>query len=126
MFSFSVSNKKNGDISIPASTRSRRLRVRSDLEHAIDVEHDHELAFEPMHAAGKPGHAWIEVDRILLTAFIWQPQHLSDLVDQKAIGFTAQVDADRHRRLSVGGLGQPEAGAHVDHRDDAAAQIEDA
>jgi len=45
-------------------------------------------------------------------------------VDQEAIGFTAQVDADRHRRLAVLGLGQAEPGAHVDHGDDAAAQVQ--
>ena len=53
-------------------------------------------------------------------------QHLADLVDQQAVGFAAQIDADRHRRLAVIVLGQPEAGAHVDHGDDAAAQIEHA
>ena len=66
-----------------------------------------------------------------LTGFSSQPssgslQHLADLVDQQAIGFAAQVDADRHRRLAVVVLGQAEPGAHVDHRDDAAAQIEHA
>ncbi len=53
-------------------------------------------------------------------------QDLADLVDQEAIGFAAQVDADRHRRLAVVVFGQAEAGAHVDHGDDAAAQVEHA
>ena len=66
-----------------------------------------------------------------LTGFSSRPssgslQHLADLVDQEAIGFAAQVDADRHRRLAVVVLGQAEPGAHVDHGDDAAAQIEHA
>ena len=96
------------------------------FEHAIDIEDDHELAVEAVDAAGELGHAGVEVDGVFFLAVLGQPQHLADLVDQQAIGFAAQVDADRHRRLAVVGLGQPEPGAHVDHGDDAAAQVEDA
>ena len=47
-----------------------------------------------MHAAGQFGHARIEVDGIFLPAFVGQLQHFADLVDQEAIGFATQVDAD--------------------------------
>src|ERR1700694_4968133 len=103
-----------------------RQHVWHDFEDAIDIEDDHELAVEAMHAAGEFGHAGIEIDGIFLAAVIGEFEDLADLVDQEAIGFAAQVDADRHRRLAVVVLGQPEPGPHVHHRDDAAAQIEHA
>src|SRR5882724_11846013 len=78
-----------------------RHHVRHDFENAIDIEHDHELAVEAMHAAGELGHAGIEVDGIFLAAVIGELEDLADLVDQQAIGFAAQVDANRHRRLAV-------------------------
>src|SRR5947208_641144 len=95
---------------------SGRNHVRDDFKDAIDVENDHELAVEAMDTAGKLGHARIEIDGIFLAAVLGQAQHFPDLVDEESIGFTAQVHADRHRRLAVVGLGQPQAGAHVDHR----------
>src|SRR5580692_4078091 len=79
-----------------------------DFEHAIDVEDDHELSVEAMDAAGELGHAGVEIDGVFLAAVVGQPQHFADLVDQEAVGFPAQVDADRHRRLAVTGLGQAE------------------
>jgi len=105
---------------------SRRFGVGHQFEHAIDIEDDHELAVEAMDAAGELGHAGIEVDGVFLAAVVGQFEHLADLVDQEAIGLAAEIDADRHRRLAVVGLRQPEPGAHVDHGDDAAAQIEHA
>ncbi|MET3308638.1 hypothetical protein ABIF41_000479 [Bradyrhizobium japonicum] len=72
------------------------------------------------------GHAGVEVDGVFFLAVLGQAQHLADLVDQQAIGFAAQIDTDRHRHLAVFGPRQAEAGAHVDHGDDAAAQVEDA
>src|ERR1700694_61365 len=103
-----------------------RQHVRHDFEDAIDVEDDHELTVEAMHAAGEFGHAGIEVDGVFLSTVVGEFQDLADLVDQEAIGFAAQIDADRHRRLAVVVLRQAEAGAHVHHGDDAAAQIENA
>src|SRR5882724_13274803 len=47
-----------------------KQRLRHDFENAIDIEHDHELAVEAMHAAGELGHAGIEVDGIFLAAVI--------------------------------------------------------
>src|SRR2546430_17729432 len=41
---------------------SCRHQVRHDFENAIDVEDDHELAVETVNAAGKLGHAGIEID----------------------------------------------------------------
>src|SRR4030088_1420059 len=98
--------------------------VRHDFEDAIDVEHDHELAVEAMDAAGELGHAGIEVDGVFLATVVGDFQDLADLVDQEAIGFAAQVDADRHRRLAVVVLWQPEPGAHGDPGDDAGAPSE--
>jgi len=77
-----------------------RQHVGHDFEDAIDVEDDHELAVEAMHAAGEPGHAGIEVDGVLLAAVVGQLEHLADLVDQQAIGFAAQIDADRKARAA--------------------------
>jgi hypothetical protein len=71
------------------------------FEDAIDIEDDHELSVETVDAAGELGHARIEIDGVLLAAVIGQPQDLADLVDQKTVGFAAQVDTDRHRRLAV-------------------------
>ena len=77
-----------------------------DFENAIDVENDHELAVETVNTAGELGHAGIEIDGVFLAAVIGEPQHLADLVDQQTVGFAAQIDADRHRRLAVVVLGQ--------------------
>src|SRR5215469_4861858 len=79
---------------------SCRLCIRREFEHAIDIEDDHELAVETVDAAGELGHAGIEVDGVLFLAVLGKPQHLADLIDQEAIGFTAEVDANRHRRLA--------------------------
>src|SRR6266403_6036051 len=103
----------------------RRQHVGYDFEHAIDVEHDHQLALEAMYAAGEFCHARIEIDGIFLPSVIGESQDLADLIDQEAIGFAAQVDADRHRQLAVFVLRQAETGAHVHHGDDAAAQVQD-
>src|SRR5258708_11884845 len=78
-----------------------RQHVRCDFEHAVDVEHDHELAIEAMHATGEFCHARIEVDGVFLPAVVGEPQNLADLIDPEAIGFAAQVDADRHWRLCL-------------------------
>src|SRR4030088_2647363 len=64
------------------------------------------------------------VDGVFLAAVVGELEPLADLIDQQAIGFAAQIDAHRHRRLAVVVLRQAETGAHVHHRDDAAAQIE--
>src|SRR5262245_53056673 len=74
---------------------------RCEFENAIDVEDHHELTVETMNASGEVGRARIEVDGVFFAAVVSQPQYFADLVDQKTIGFAAQVDADRHRRLAV-------------------------
>src|SRR5579864_414208 len=108
------------------SSVSSGHHFRGKFEYPIDIQDNHQLAVEPVHAAGKLGHAGIEVDRVFFAAVVGKLQHFTDLVDQEAIGFAAQVDADRHRRLAVLVLRHPETGTHVDHGDDAAAQIENA
>src|SRR5450756_159698 len=121
-----ISAISRGGVAIATRSLSSKQGFRHDFEDAIDVEDHHELAVEAVYAAGELGHAGIEVDGVFLPAVVGKLEHFADLVDQKAIGFAAQVDADRHRRLAVVVLGQPETGAHVDHGDDAAAQIEHA
>src|SRR6516165_10888532 len=66
----------------------RRLGIGRDFKNAIDIEDDHELAVEAMHAAGKLGHPRVEIDRVFLTTLFRQPQHLADLVDQQAVGLS--------------------------------------
>src|SRR5438552_15937463 len=51
-----------------------RQHVRCDFEHAVDVEHDHELAVEAMHAASEFCHARIEVDWVFLPAVVGESQ----------------------------------------------------
>src|SRR5450432_1188759 len=48
----------------------RRQHVRHDFEDAIDIEDDHQLAVETMHAAGELGHPGVEVDGVFLAAVI--------------------------------------------------------
>ena len=42
----------------------RPSRRRRSFEHAVDVENDQQLAFEPMHAAGHAREPRVEIDRI--------------------------------------------------------------
>src|SRR5205085_7815660 len=79
----------------------RRHHVRCDLQHAIDIEDDHELAVEPVDTAGEFCHAGIEVDGVFFAAGIGEPENLPDGVDQEPVGFATQVDADSHWRLAV-------------------------
>src|ERR1700730_13663165 len=124
MFSFSASasSQSRRDVSIatqdylvPAPVLCRQ-HVRCDFEDAIDVEDDHELTVEAMHAAGEFGHAGIEIDGIFLPAVVVKLEHLADLVDQKAVRFATLVDAHRHRRLGGLGSGEAQAGAARYHR----------
>src|SRR6266436_5139294 len=95
LISASTSCNPLRDISVATRlAASGRHQFRRDFEDTIDVEHHHELTVEAMDAAGEPGHARIEIDGIFLAAVVGQAQHFADLVDQQAIGFTAQVDAD--------------------------------
>src|SRR5260370_38578450 len=48
----------------------RRHDVRHDFEDAIDVEHDHELAVEAMHAAGELGHAGVVFNGVFIATLI--------------------------------------------------------
>src|ERR1700733_369058 len=62
-----------------------------EFEHAIDVEDDHELSVEAMDPAGELRDAGVEIDGVFLAAFVGQLQDLTDVVDQEAVGFPAQV-----------------------------------
>src|SRR5882757_6599723 len=41
-----------------------RQHVRHDFEHAIDVQHHHQLSVEPVNARGHLRHPRVEVDRV--------------------------------------------------------------
>src|ERR1700690_2931022 len=106
IFSLCFFQIPNGTFPFPTVSASLppvlcRQHVRHDFEDAIDIEDDHELAVEAMDAAGELGHAGIEVDGVFLSPLVGKFEDLADLVDQEPIGFAAQVDADRHRRLAV-------------------------
>src|SRR5882762_2453179 len=104
MFSFQLSSSRPGGDGL-----QYRLcgKLGHDFENAIDIEYDHELAVEAMHAAGELGHAGIEVDGVFLAAVIGELEHFADLIDQKAVGFAAQIDAYRHRRRPSSFFGRP-------------------
>src|ERR1043165_204215 len=99
-------------------------RLRRAIEYVIDVENDHELSIEAMHASGHPREPRIEIDRVRLQRRLAELHHLADRIDQQAVGFTLEFDADGHRRLVVVARWQAETAPHVDRGDDAAAQIE--
>src|ERR1700675_4092869 len=84
IFSLCFFQTQNGAFPFPTVSASLppvlcRQHVKHDFEHAIDVEDDHELAVEAMHAAGEFGHAGIEVDGVFLPALVGKFQHLADL-----------------------------------------------
>src|SRR5882724_541280 len=133
LISASASRSPEGDVSIATHVYAvavspilRREQVRHDFEDAIDIEDDHELTIEAMHAARELRHAGVEVDGVFLAAVVGELEHLADLIDQKPVGFAAQIDAHRHRRPAIVVFRQAQASAHVDHGDDATAQIENA
>src|SRR5262245_6998361 len=82
--------------------RSRGQGVAAGLEDAVDVEDHHQLAFEAMHAARDAGEMLVEIHRVGLARTVGELEHLADAIDQEPVGFAAQLDADGHRRLSVG------------------------
>src|SRR6185437_1888871 len=78
-------------------TVSGRKLVRRDLQNSIDIEDDHQLSIQPMHACRHLRHPRIEIDRIDLSAFIRELHDLADRIDQKSVGLAAQFDTDSHR-----------------------------
>src|SRR5260370_3719885 len=73
----SASSRSRRDISTRVTRAAGlcRQHLRRDFEDAIDIEDDHELTIEAMHAAGELGHAGIEVDGAFFPAGVDQPQH---------------------------------------------------
>src|SRR3954470_20792135 len=61
-------------ISSPAACL-RRHQVGCDLQHAIDIEDDHEVSVESVDAAGELGHAGIEVDGVFLAAGVRESEN---------------------------------------------------
>src|ERR1700709_1774472 len=49
---------------------SRRQHVRHDFEHAIDVQHHHQLAVEPVNPRSHLRHPRVEIDRIHLATVV--------------------------------------------------------
>src|SRR5580704_1835952 len=81
---------------LTGARNSSRLRARSDIEHPVDVEHHQQPVIEPVYAGRYAGKPRIEVDGIVLALARLQPHHLSDRIDQQAVGFALMLDADRH------------------------------
>src|SRR3954453_3287878 len=48
--------------SLFSQTFSCRFRLRADVEHAIDVEHDQQAAVQPVHARRDAGEITLEID----------------------------------------------------------------
>src|SRR3954464_12933479 len=68
------------DVSRPDENSSpvaclRRHQVGCDLQHAIDIEDDHEVSVESVDAAGELGHAGIEVDGVFLAAGVGESEN---------------------------------------------------
>src|SRR5258708_26737600 len=66
---YSLSRISNQRFHVSASRLlpvSRRQHVGHDFEHAIDVQHHHQLPVEPVNLASHLRHPGIEVDRIHL------------------------------------------------------------
>src|SRR5437867_1851333 len=82
---------------------SRRLGMSANIENPVDVEHDQEIAIEPMHARRHPRKPSVEIDGIALAARRGQPDHLADRIDQEPIGLALAFDSDRHARLVLFG-----------------------
>ena len=68
----------------------------------------------------------LEIDRIGLTAARRQAEHLSDRIDQQAVGFALVFDPDRHSLADLCGQRQSKSTAQVDRSHDATPQIEHA
>src|SRR5438876_675480 len=64
-----------------------------DVQHAVDVEHHHELSLEPIDPGGDPRQARIEIGGLCLACAVAKRHHLADGVDQEAIGFALELDA---------------------------------
>src|SRR6201999_1020452 len=77
----------------------------SDFQHAIDIEHDHQLPLESIDAASHAIKPRIEIGRFRLTGIVPQHHHLANRIDQKPIGLAIELDADRHHRRALGPRG---------------------
>src|SRR5215471_10799448 len=78
---------------------SRRERIAAHVEHAIHVEDDKKLSFQPMHAGRDARETRVEIDRVRFAGVVVQLEHLADGVDKKPVGLALELDSDRHRRL---------------------------
>src|SRR5437763_24808 len=83
------------------------------------------VSVAPVNATGAGRQRRVDIDRIGLARVLAEFHHLADGIDQQPVRFTLELDADSHRRPVVGAWRQAKPAAHVDHRDDAAAQVED-
>src|SRR4051794_9883934 len=88
--SLQISRRAFPDGQCSLSPVSGRLLARYDLQTALDVENDHQLSIQPMHARRHLRHPRIEIDRIDLAAFIRELHHLADRIDQKPVGLAPQ------------------------------------
>src|SRR5262245_21434107 len=56
-------------------------RTWLDIQNAIDVEHDHQLAFEPVNAGGDASEPPIEIGGLCLAGSVWQLHHFANGID---------------------------------------------
>src|SRR6185312_3322856 len=78
------------------STKSGGSFPRLNLQHAVDIENDHQVVFEAVHAGGDAAPARIEIDGHGFLLRGGEFHHFADLVDQEPIGFAAEFDSDGH------------------------------
>src|SRR6202008_1913402 len=71
--------------------RSRRHRLGGGIEHIVDVENDHELTIEAMHAARDAREPRIEIDRVWLPRGLAGLHPLPDRIAPQSVGFARDV-----------------------------------
>ena len=62
----------------------RRHPLAAQVENAVDIEHNEQLAFEPVNAVGQGGELAAEIDRTGLALDIRQLEHFANRIDQEA------------------------------------------
>src|SRR6185312_6753286 len=72
------------DDSLPPLISGCKL-LRRDFQNALDIENDHQLSIQPMHAGRHLRHPRIEIDWIDLAAVIRKLHDLADRIDQKSV-----------------------------------------
>src|SRR3569833_2725649 len=69
-----------------------------DVQNTIHVEHDHQLALEPVDAGGDAPKPRVEIRRLRFASVVAKRHHFADRIHQQAIRLGLDLDADRHDR----------------------------